>query len=85
MGSISKSTNRVVCEYSNHSNNGRERVERVGQRFFVSSDFGCGFRFRAEVDRKQVEAAMRYTGAPNNVVDAINSLDELVIEDRDDN
>ena len=62
---------KITKTYNNPNNNGKELVERVGNKFFISSDWGNGFCQKSEVSRSDVKFAMEYTRAPAEVIAAI--------------
>jgi hypothetical protein len=64
---------KITKTYSNPNNNGKELVERDGNKFFVASDWGNGFCQKQEVSRSDIKFAMEYTHAPLEIMSSILS------------
>jgi hypothetical protein len=62
---------KITKTYNNPNNNGKELVQRDGDKFFVASDWGNGFGQKQEVSRSDIKLTMEYTSAPAEVVAAI--------------
>lgn len=64
----------ITREYRNSNNGGRERVSRNGDAYAINSDWGKGFSADSTpVSRTAMIACLKFTGAPQAVVDAILS------------
>lgn len=59
---------KLIAEYKNKNNGGEERVFSDGNRFFISSNFGNGFSQPLELSKSQLETALRYTNAPQEII-----------------
>lgn len=76
-----KAMGKVTRVYENVNNGGRERITRVGNRYWVSSDLRLdryyskpewtGFSDPVEVSREKARELLSFTKAPQDVVEAI--------------
>lgn len=64
---------KVIKEYSNPNNNGKERVIKDGDKYFVNSFVGGEWLGARAVTKSQIESCMIYTKAPSDVIEAILS------------
>ncbi len=62
----------IMREYQNKRNGGRERVYRIGGKYFINSDWGNGFSSDlTPVSETDMRNCLDFTNAPQNVVDSI--------------
>ena len=59
----------ITKKYANPNNGGFEQVTRDGDRYFINSDWGNGFRKenQMEVSRDSMATCLSFTGAPEDV------------------
>jgi hypothetical protein len=63
---------KVVKEYANANNGGREKFSRCGQTYTVNSYVpGMGWLGEQKISKEQAKMALSYTKAPQDVVSAI--------------
>ncbi len=63
---------KIIKEYANGNNGGRERITRVGDQFSINSYLPMvGWMGERKVSREQAKSGMSYTNAPADVIAAI--------------
>lgn len=64
---------KITKEYRNHNNGGVERVTRDGDNYYINSFINdrLGWMGVNQVTRQQMVRALKYTNAPQDVVDAM--------------
>ena len=68
---ITNMETKITRTYSNPNSGGKERATRIGNEYYIESDFGDGFNGKRKVTRDDMEACLSYTKAPEAVVSAI--------------
>lgn len=62
---------KIIKEYANSNNGGKERVINDNGIFFINSFVGGEWLGARSVTRNQIESCMIYTGAPEDIKQSI--------------
>lgn len=70
---------KVMREYQNQHNNGRERVYQIDGKYFIDSDWGNGFDGNlVPVSRRDMLNCLQFTKAPSSIIiDILGDISDI--------